>query len=90
MAPDGCALDAEGAIWVADAVGGGCHRIAEGGEVLASVAPTQKAFACALGGADRRTLFVLTAPGFGENVAAGRGLGRVEAVEVDVPGAGWP
>ena len=89
-APDGCALDAEGAIWMADAGGGGCFRIAEGGEVLDRVEATQPVFACALGGDDRRTLYLVTAPAFGEGVCAGKGLGKVEAVGVEVPGAGLP
>ena len=88
--PDGCALDAEGAIWMADAYGGGCFRVAEGGEVLDTVVASQTVYACALGGPDRRTLHLVTAPGFGESVCAGQGLGRVEVVAVDVPGAGWP
>ena len=88
--PDGCALDAEGAIWMADAYRGGCHRIGAGGEVLDEVTAGQPVFACALGGPERRTLFLVTAPAFGEAVCAGTGAGRVEAVEVDVPGAGWP
>jgi sugar lactone lactonase YvrE len=89
-APDGCALDADGTIWMADAVGTGCYRVAEGGEILDVVTASQPVFACALGGHDRRTLFLLTAPGFGEKVAAGKSLGRVESVRVEVPGAGWP
>jgi len=88
--PDGCALDADGAIWMADAFGGGCFRLAEGGEVLDHVEASQPVFACALGGADRRTLHLVTVPAFGEAVCAGKGLGKVEVVEVDVPGAGWP
>lgn len=88
--PDGCALDAEGAIWMADAFGGGCFRVAEGGEVLDHVEASQPVFACALGGSQRRTLHLVTAPAFGEALCAGKGLGKVEAVEVDVPGAGWP
>lgn len=89
-APDGCALDAEGAIWMADAGGSGCFRVAEGGEILDSVTASLPVYACALGGPDRRTLHLITAPGFGEAICAGKGLGRIEAVEVDVPGAGWP
>jgi sugar lactone lactonase YvrE len=89
-APDGCALDAEGAIWMADAAGGGCFRVAEGGEILHHVEASQPVFACALGGPQRRTLHLVTAPAFGEAVCAGLGLGKVEAIEVDVPGAGWP
>lgn len=88
--PDGCVLDADGGIWMADAGGAGCFRITEGGDITGSVVASQPVFACMLGGADRRTLYLVTAPGFGEEVAAGKGLGRVEAVEVDVPGVGWP
>jgi len=88
--PDGCVLDAEGAIWMADARGGDCYRVTEGGEIVESVTAGQRVYACTLGGPDRRTLYLVTAPGFGEEICAGKGLGRVEAVEVDVPGAGWP
>ena len=87
--PDGCALDAEGAIWMADAGGGGCFRVAEGGEILDHVVASQPVYACALGGPDRRTLHLITAPGFGGD-RAGQGDGKVEVVDVDVPGAGWP
>jgi sugar lactone lactonase YvrE len=88
--PDGCALDADGAIWMADAFGSGCLRVAAGGEILDTVTASQPVFACALGGPDRRTLYLITAPGFGSAQVAGKGLGRIEAVEVDVPGAGFP
>lgn len=90
MGPDGCVLDAEGAIWVADAYRGGCHRVIEGGEIVESVSASRPVFACTLGGPDGCTLYLITAPAFGEAVCAGKGLGRIEAVEVDVPGAGWP
>lgn len=90
-APDGCALDADGGIWMADAIGGGgCHRVTEGGEITHVVTAGQPVLACALGGPDRRTLFLVTAPAHGEDVCAGKGLGRIETVGVDVPGAGWP
>jgi sugar lactone lactonase YvrE len=90
LGPDGCTLDAEGAIWMADAGGGGCFRVAEGGEVLDQVVASQTVFACTLGGPDRRSLFLLTAPKFGERHCAGKGLGAIEVTTVDVPGAGWP
>ncbi|HKY13697.1 MAG TPA: SMP-30/gluconolactonase/LRE family protein [Microthrixaceae bacterium] len=89
MGPDGCALDDVGAIWMADAFGVGCCRVAEGGEILEVVAASQPVFACALGGPDRTTLYLITAPTFGD-AQAGKGEGRIEAVEVDVRGAGWP
>jgi sugar lactone lactonase YvrE len=87
--PDGCALDADGAIWMADAFGAGCVRIAEGGEVLDQIAASQPVFACALGGPDRRTLHLVTAPDFGA-AREGSAEGRIEVVDVDVPGTGWP
>jgi sugar lactone lactonase YvrE len=40
--------------------------------------------------ADRRTLFILTAESSVPDVARARSSGRVEIVEVDVPGAGLP
>jgi sugar lactone lactonase YvrE len=86
MAPDGCALDAEGAIWMADALESGCVRLLEGGEVTARIAASQPVYACALGGPDGRTLFMITAPRYGED-CRGTGLGRIEVTEVDVPAA---
>ena len=47
------------------------------------------AFACMLGGADGRTLFVLTNTGSGPAMADKRD-GRIEMYRVDVPGAGLP
>jgi sugar lactone lactonase YvrE len=88
---DGMCLDAEGAIWAACPFTGVCRRITEGGKVVDEVKGTHPgAFACMLGGADRRTLFVCTAPTHvpAETLAARQG--RIEAVDVGVPGAGWP
>ncbi len=89
-APDGCVLDAEGAIWMADAFGAGCVRVTEGGAIVDTVVASQPVFACTLGGADRRTLYLATAPGHGEERNAGKGLGRIEITTVDVPGVGFP
>lgn len=38
------------------------EAIEERGEILATVSTSQPCFACVLGGAQRRTLFMLTAP----------------------------
>jgi sugar lactone lactonase YvrE len=88
--PDGCCLDADGHIWMADAFGAGCFLVAEGGEILDQVEASQPDFACALGGEDGRTLFLLSAPTFGEEACAGKGLAKVETVEVSTPGAAGP
>lgn len=59
---DGMALDAEGCLWVADAMGNGALRVREGGEIVDRVSTEeQTAFAVALGGADGRTLFLCCA-----------------------------
>jgi sugar lactone lactonase YvrE len=88
--PDGICLDADGCIWVTDARGPAILRVREGGRVEERV-PTgdRHAFACMLGGADRRTLFVCTCTGSGPAMAEKR-EGRIETVRVAVPGAGLP
>ena len=87
--PDGCTLDADGAIWFADATGSQVVRVAEGGEILEEVALPDRTYACALGGADGRSLFVVTA-GTIPRADAPRGTGRLWRIEVDVPHAGRP
>lgn len=88
-APDGIALDAEGAVWVADATGNACVRVRQGGDVTRIVDTGRGCFACALGGPDRTTLFLLTAEGFGRSAMKKR-TGAIETLEVEVPGAGLP
>lgn len=89
-APDGCCLDADGCLWVADAVGGRVCRVAEGGEILDTVQPGTGVFACMLGGADGRTLFLSCAPDFDEHARSAAREAEIKAVEVDVPHAGLP
>jgi sugar lactone lactonase YvrE len=88
--PDGIALDADGAVWYADPRANRCVRVAEGGEVLDTVEVDRGCYACALGGPERRHLFLLTAATSRPEEAAEQLSGRIEVVEVDVPGAGWP
>ncbi len=47
-------------------------------------------FGCALGGADRRTLFLLTATDWTAQALAGRRTSAVTTLRVLVPGAGLP
>lgn len=83
---DGICLDAEGAIWVACPFSNRCLRVAEGGALLAEIPTGRGTYACALGGEDRRTLFVCTAEGHEPAEARAKRAGRIEATEVDVPG----
>jgi sugar lactone lactonase YvrE len=72
---DGIVLDTQGAVWTpgwTDA-GPACLRVAEGGQVLDTVPLDRAGFACALGGEDGRTLFILAADwrmgtGFEDNI----------------------
>lgn len=64
VAPDGICLDAVGAVWVADATGSRLLRVAEGGEVLATVEPGSPVYACGLVGDDGGTLVACAAPDF--------------------------
>lgn len=88
--PDGICLDAEGAIWVADPRGRRVVRVFDGGRVAEEVALDGRgAYACMLGGPERRHLFVITNVDSGPGVAERR-AGRIEVTEVEVPGAGLP
>jgi sugar lactone lactonase YvrE len=88
--PDGICLDAEGAIWVAAPYPPEVMRVTKGGSITHRVKVSTRPYACMLGGDDRCTLFVCTAgSAIPEEVLAGPG-GKIEALEVEVPGAGLP
>jgi sugar lactone lactonase YvrE len=110
-APDGIALDAEGAIWAAfplahefrrilvgggvgsDAggdAGGGAGGDAGGGVTDRIPMGDRMAIACALGGPDRRTLFLLSATDWSAAALAGSRTSSIATVRVRVPGAGLP
>ena len=88
--PDGCCLDAEGAVWVASPPTREVMRVLEGGEITDRVSVDQFAIACMLGGEGGRTLFVLTAPSLDREQSLELRGGRVETLEVGIPGAGLP
>jgi sugar lactone lactonase YvrE len=97
---DGICLDADGAVWTPSWYDDEpcCLRVADGGKVLDRIALDHSGFACALGGPDGRTLFMLTADwhmgeDFMDNLhrlTTGPRTGRVLAATVSVPSAGWP
>ncbi len=89
MAPDGAALDAQGAVWAADALGQRVVRVAQGGQVLQEIrSPSLGLFACALGGPGGNTLFVCAAPDFNEHARKEAREAEVWTVQVAVSGTG--
>ena len=90
VAPDGCGLDAEGALWVADALAGRVLRIRRGGEILEELPVGTGVFACMLGGDDGRTLFLCTAPDFDRAARRAAREAQLCSCRVEVPHAGHP
>jgi sugar lactone lactonase YvrE len=89
--PDGICVDADGAVWYADVPNKRCVRVREGGQVLQTIELDRGCFACALGGADGRTLFVMAAEWRGlANMFDGPPAGQVLTLEAPAAGAGWP
>ena len=90
MYPDGICLDAEGAVWVSDPQNKEVVRFRDGGEVVERIELGDRgAYACMLGGTDRKTLFVCTNTGSGPEIAKRR-TGKIEIASVDIPGVGLP
>ena len=90
--PDGCALDAEGHVWAANALGGVLCRVAPGGRIVDEIAVPGGlgVFACGLGGDDGRTLMACAAPDFDEHARKAAREAVLLTATVEVPRAGLP
>jgi sugar lactone lactonase YvrE len=89
--PDGICTDAKGAVWFADVPNKRCTRVREGGEVLQTFELDRGCFACALGGTERRTLFMVTREWRGPEIIANEErTGQILTARAPAPGAGRP
>lgn len=90
-APDGICLDCEGAVWVASYDEDAFIRVSRDGRELQRIEiPGRRAIACALGEPERRTLFCLSAATSHEELRQRKSSARIDAVNVDIPGTGYP
>ena len=89
--PDSICADAENAVWYADVPNKRCVRVREGGQVLETIDLDRGCFACALGGPDGTTLFMLAQQWGGpQNMFKGPRSGLVLTAQAPAPRAGWP
>jgi sugar lactone lactonase YvrE len=90
-APDGICLDHEGAVWVASYDEDAFIRVGrEGRELQRIEVAGRRAIACVLGGPERRTLFCLSAATSHEELRQRKSSARIDVVDVEIPGAGYP
>lgn len=93
--PDGLCLDEHGAVWFGAVETGMFARSLPGGRIVEQISlPNGRlAVACGLGGADGRTLFMMTADTTIRNIRQNHARGSkgyVETMKVDVAGVGSP
>jgi sugar lactone lactonase YvrE len=89
--PDGICLDREGAVWVASFDEDAFIRVDRNGHELQRIdVPGRRALACVLGGAERRTLFCLSAATSYEELRQRKSSSRIDVVDVVIPGDGYP
>lgn len=90
-APDGICLDADNAVWYGDVPNQRCVRVREGGEVLQTIELDRGCFACALGGTDGRTLFMVATEWSGTaNMMTGPPSGQIVTTQAPTPAAKRP
>jgi sugar lactone lactonase YvrE len=89
--PDGICLDQQGAVWVAAFEEDAFIRLDANGRELQRIAvPSRRALACVLGGPERKTLFCLSAATSYEELRQRKSSSRIDAVDVEIAGAGYP
>jgi sugar lactone lactonase YvrE len=89
--PDGICLDADSSVWYGDVPNNRCVRVTEGGEILQVVELDRGCFACMLGGATGRSLFMVAREWRGPESARDTvRTGQILTIEASASHAGWP
>jgi sugar lactone lactonase YvrE len=90
--PDGICLDSKGGVWAAIPSGLGVVRFERDGRMshVVAIPEPDRAYACMLGGADRRTLFICTSQTADRGAAPKLRSSRILRLAVDFVGAGLP
>ena len=89
--PDGITLDADGGVWASMTLAHQYERIVEGGAVTDRIdIGDRTAIACMLGEPERRTLILRSSTDAYPQRLIGTKLSQLDAVTVDIPGAGLP
>ena len=81
--PDGIAMDKKGGIWVASAIHNLVLRVEENGIITDKIEVSQRAFACAIGGINNKTLFVCTAKSHVPKETCSQQSGKIECLELE-------
>ena len=84
---DGISVDRDNGVWTASPRESMCRRVVEGGHVTDTVllGDGKMPLACCLGGADGRTMFILSAVGGEERIRARTSTSLIETTSVEVP-----
>lgn len=89
--PDGICLDAEGHVWAASPYEKVVLRVSPAGAIVDRVViPDANPYACMLGGADGRDLFICVAPHHDPEMTVKLRGGRIDVFRAPAPGAGRP
>ena len=88
--PDGICLDEKNGIWIASPTTKAVVRIEKGGNITDTINTPKGAFACMLGGKERKTLYVIISNSSDPEEAQASPEGEIHSIEVEIPGVGKP
>ena len=88
--PDGICLDEKNGIWIASPTTKAIVRIEKGGNITDTINTPKGAFACMLGGKERKTLYVIISNSSDPEEAQASPEGEIHSIEVEIPGVGKP